>query len=236
MIEVSGLEKRFGATPVLRGVDLAVAPGRVTALVGPNGSGKTTSIKSILGLVRADAGLIRFDGQIVNGDCAYRDRIGYMPQLPRFPENLTGREVITLLERMRPGAARDRGLVDAFALGPQLDKPLRDLSGGTRQRINATVAFLFDPTLLIMDEPTAGLDPTASTILKDYIRAARDRGRTFIVSSHVMAELQTLADDVAFLLDGRIGYKGSLDALRARTGEETLERAVARLMREGEVR
>jgi Cu-processing system ATP-binding protein len=232
VIHIEGLRKRFGTLDVLKGVELSVPSGRITVLVGPNGSGKTTLIKSLLGLIRPDEGRITIGDTIVNSDASYRERIGYMPQLPRFPENLTGRDVIALIESLRPDGRRARSLLDDFALDASLDKPLRTLSGGTRQRINAVSAFLFDPDVLILDEPTAGLDPVASGILKDHVRAVRDRGRTVLVTSHVMAELQELADDVAFLLDGRIRFRGPLDELRGRTGEDTLERAIARLMRE----
>lgn len=231
MIEVRGLQKRFGPLDVLAGVDLAVTPGRITALVGPNGCGKTTLVKIVLGLTHADAGRVTIDGRALDGDWRYRERIGYMPQLPRFPENLTGRDVLALIDDLRaPGGRRDRTLLDGLALEAQLDKPLRTLSVGNRQRINAALAFLYDPDVLILDEPTAGLDPTAAGLLKDHVRRARARGRTVIVTSHVMAELEELADDVAFLLDGRIRFRGTLDELRTHTGEARLERAVARLM------
>ena len=231
MIELAGVRKRFGPLEVLAGVDLNVAEGRITALVGPNGCGKTTLIKALLGLVRADEGRVAIDGHTLNGDWRYRERIGYMPQLPRFPENLSGRDVMALLEDLRPDGPRDRTLLEAFDLESQLDKPLRTLSVGNRQRINAALAFLFVPDLLILDEPTAGLDPTASARLKDHVLDVRRSGRTVLVTSHVMAELEELADDVAFLLDGRIRFRGTLHELRAGTGEERLERAIASLMR-----
>jgi Cu-processing system ATP-binding protein len=233
VIELAGVRKRFGALEVLSGVDLTVAGGRITALVGPNGCGKTTLIKALLGLVRADEGRVAIDGHTLNGDWRYRERIGYMPQLPRFPDNLSGRDVMGLLEDLRPDGPRDRTLLDAFDLEPQMDKPLRTLSVGNRQRINAALAFLFVPDLLILDEPTAGLDPTASARLKDHVLDVRRSGRTVLVTSHVMAELEELADDVAFLLDGRIRFRGTLDELRAGTGEARLERAIARLMQGG---
>src|SRR5262249_45260569 len=151
---------------------------------------KTTLIKSILGLTRPDAGAILVDGLNIIGDGdAYRARIGYMPQAPRLPEHLTGTEVLALLRDLRGADAPvDESLIDAFDLRGELAKPLRTLSGGTRQKVNAVAAFLSRPALLILDEPTAGLDPVASGVLKDHIREARAAGATFIVTSHIMSE------------------------------------------------
>jgi Cu-processing system ATP-binding protein len=186
----------------------------------------------ILGLVRADAGEITFDGRRLDGDAAYRARIGYMPQIARYPENLTGRDVMALLRDIRGRqASRDEELVESLHLGPVLDSQLRVLSGGTRQRINAALAFLFSGDLLILDEPTAGLDPISAGTLKDKIRRERDAGRALIVTSHVLSELDEIADRIAFLLDGVVHFDGSRDDLLRVTGESTLERAMANLMR-----
>ena len=236
MIEISGLTKRFGALEVLRGVDLHVARGRVTAIVGPNGAGKTTLIKALLGLVRPDAGEMRVDGAAIVGD-AWRARVGYMPQIARFPEHISGAELLTMLRGLRPAQAGglDEELVGRWALAPELAKPLRTLSGGTRQKVNAVAAFLFRPDLLVLDEPTAGLDPVAAGILKEKILAARAAGCTVIVTSHVMSELEELSDDVAFLAAGRIAYTGAVADLKALMAQDTLERAVARMMTREEV-
>jgi Cu-processing system ATP-binding protein len=233
MITIHALTKRFGRLEVLRGVDLAVRPGAVTAIVGPNGAGKTTLIKAILGHTRADGGRILFDGERVGDDPAYRSRIGYMPQIARFPENLTAAELVAMLTDLREAPdSVDAELVDAFALAPHMDKPLRTLSGGTRQKVNAVLAFLFHPELVVLDEPTAGLDPVASAVLKDKIAAERARGRTFILTSHIMSELEELADDVAFLLDGQVRFAGAVHDLKLRTRQFTLERAIACMMQE----
>jgi Cu-processing system ATP-binding protein len=233
VIRIDGLCKRFGRLEVLRDLSLTVAPGRITAVIGPNGSGKTTLIKAILGLVRPDAGTITIEGVPLNGDWRYRERIGYMPQLPRFPENLTGREVLAMLRALRGHPAEeDLGLVDAFGLGPSLDKRLRTLSAGTRQKVNALAAFQFAAPLLVLDEPTVSLDPLASGILKDRIRAAREAGRTIVLTSHIMAEVEELADDLGFLLDGTLRYAGPVTRLRAETRAPTLERAIGLLMRD----
>ncbi len=231
MIEVLGLSKAFGRLTVLDGVDLRVRPGRVTAIVGPNAAGKTTLIKTMLGLVRPDAGRILLGGAPVTSDGAYRSQIGYMPQIARFPENLSTRHLLALLGDLRGTEARvDRELVRTLGLETELDKPLRTLSGGTRQKVNAVMAFLFAPGLLILDEPTAGLDPLSSGVVKDKIATERANGRTVIIASHIMSELDELADDVAVLLDGRMQFDGPVPELKRLTRQATLERAIAHLM------
>jgi Cu-processing system ATP-binding protein len=231
MIEVRRLEKRFGAAEVLRGIDLEARPGRVTALVGPNAAGKTTLIKSILGLVKPDAGTIRVAGRAVEAGPDYRRAVGYMPQLASFPENLTGEELLRMLRDLRRGEPTDESLVEAFAIERELRKPLHSLSGGTRQKVSAVFAFLFEPQILILDEPSAGLDPVSSAILKDRITAARDAGRTLLLTSHVMSELEELSNDVVFLLEGRVHYAGPAPALKLHTRQSNLERAIAWMMR-----
>jgi len=234
VIRISGLRKSFGQLDVLQGVDATFATGRVTALVGPNAAGKTTLIKTILGLTKPDAGTIEIDGKIVNGDVSYRRRVGYMPQIARFPANLTGAELLSMLEKLRSDVRTpDRKLIETFGLEADLEKQLRTLSGGTRQKLNAVAAFLFSPDVLILDEPTAGLDPRASSALKDRILNDRAKGRTFIVTSHVMAELEEVADDVIFLADGQVRFSGSLDNLKKTTLQVNLERAIAELMTRG---
>jgi Cu-processing system ATP-binding protein len=231
-LTAAGVSKRFGRLRVLDGVDLAIKSGRVTAILGPNGAGKSTLIKIVLGLSRADAGSLSLDGAPIGGDPAYRDRIGYMPQSARFPENLTGREVVAMLRDLRSNAVpEDDELFEAFGLASEMDKPVRTLSGGTRQKLNAAVAFMFRPSLLVMDEPTAGLDPVASAVLKAKILRAREAGTTVILTSHLLSELEELVDDVVLLLEGRVEFEGSLRRLREATGEARLERAVAKLMR-----
>jgi Cu-processing system ATP-binding protein len=234
LVRITQLAKAFGSLPVLRSVDLVVRPGRVMAIVGPNGAGKTTLIKALLGLTRPDSGDMSFGGRTVAGDQAYRSRIGYMPQIARYPENLTGAELLAMLKDLRGAAAQvDEELIELLDLHAALAKPLRVLSGGTRQKVNAVMAFLFSPELLVLDEPTAGLDPLSSRILKDKILAASSLGRTVIVTSHIMNELEELADDVAFMVEGQALFTGTLDELKRITAQTTLERAIATLMRRG---
>ena len=231
MVEMIGLTKRFGSVDVLRGVDLRITRGRVTGIVGPNGAGKSTLIKLVLGLTRPTAGEVFVDGRRITRDESYRARIGYMPQMGRFPEHLTARELFATMRELR---GRDvpvnDDLVRVLSLEGQLDKPLRTLSGGTRQKVNACLALRFGPSLVILDEPTAGLDPRSSALLKDTLLSLRTSGVTTIVASHVMSELEELCDDVVFLLDGSVRYSGAVADLRGVTRQANLERAVAALM------
>jgi Cu-processing system ATP-binding protein len=231
MIEIQNLTKRFGKLPVLRGVNLRIPDGCVTSVVGPNGAGKTTLIKCLLGLTRPDGGEIEVDGSRLNGDWSYRSTIGYMPQHAHFPGNLTGQEIIRMIRDLR-GTTGDASLslVDELDLTGELDKPFQTLSGGTRQKISAVVAFLFYPRILILDEPTAGLDPISSSVLKDRIARERDANHTVVLTSHIMSEVEELSDRLVFLLDGHVCFDGPVDRLKEQTGESRLERAVARLL------
>lgn len=236
MIEVAGLRKRFGRLEVLRGVGVAIPAGRITAVLGPNGAGKTTLLKSILGLVRPDGGDIRVGGRPVrSGDSEYRRDIGYMPQIARYPENLTAREILDTLRELRGDEvpAAEGELVELLGLQTELDKPFRTLSGGNRQRLSAVLALRFGPPILFLDEPTAGLDPLTSSRLKDRILEEKARGVTVVLTSHLMGEVQELADRIVYLLDGTVLFEEDADALLERTGERTLERAIARMMTTG---
>jgi len=234
VLEAVGVTKRFGRVQVLKGIDVLVPAGRITGLVGPNAAGKSTFLKSVLGLVRPDAGRLLVLGQPVNGDERYRRGIGYMPQDARFPENLSGAEVVAMVRDLRgPDQPQDSELFDRFGLEAELPKAIRTLSGGTRQKLSAALAFLFLPDLLVLDEPTAGLDPVASGVFKEKLLAARERGATVLLASHTLAELEELADDIVFLLDGRIRFHGPIARLMQVTGFARLEKAIATLMQQG---
>lgn len=234
MIKARGIAKRFGRTQVLDAIDLTIERGRVTAIVGPNAAGKTTFIKCVLGLTRPNAGSLIVDGAEVGNDDTYRSRIGYMPQIARFPDNLSAAELFEMLKDLRgKHALLDEELINDFGLAAELGKPLRTLSGGTRQKVNAVLAFLFSPELVILDEPTAGLDPVSSGVLKAKIRAERKAGKTFVLTSHIMSEIEELADDVAFLNDGRVRFSGAIRDIKAITHQTSLERAIAVMMMRG---
>jgi Cu-processing system ATP-binding protein len=234
VIEARHITKTFGTLRVLDDLSLSIGPRRITGLVGPNAAGKTTLAKIILGLTKADCGTLEIDGAPIGADDSYRSRIGYMPQMARFPENLSARELFEMLTDLRrPTRPVDDELVERFNFAGALDKPIRMLSGGTRQKVNAVIAFLFRPDLLILDEPTAGLDPVSSGILKDKIFAEKAAGTTFLLTSHIMSELDELADDVAFINEGKVAFAGALAEIKRVTRQSNLERAIAEMMKRG---
>jgi Cu-processing system ATP-binding protein len=232
-VRIRGVRKRFGRRLVLADLDATFPRGKITGLVGPNGAGKTTLIKVLLGLVTAERGNVEVLGRPLDGTPTYRARVGYMPQAARFAEHLTGRELVALVKDLRGTTGPiDEGLLDWFAGSAVLDQRVETLSGGTRQKLSAALAFLFRPELLILDEPTAGLDPVASRRLKDAILEARDRGVAVILSSHLAGELEELADHLVFVLDGGVRFEGSGRELARTTGWADLERGLAALMTE----
>ena len=234
-IRMEGISKRFGAIQVLEDVDVCFRPGRITAVLGPNGTGKTTLLKMVLGLVRPDEGKITLGDTVVGRDPEYRRDLGYMPQLPRFPQNLTGRELAAMLDDVRGfDGEPDETLLEAFNLEPEMDKPSRILSGGTQQKLNAALALRYQASAIILDEPTAGLDPVAARVFKERIRWERDRGCTVILTSHDMGQLQALADDIVFLLDGSVRFEGEITTVLEATEQPDLEAAIATLILEGE--
>ncbi len=231
MIQIKNLKKSFGELEVLKGIQLEIPEGQATGLVGPNGSGKTTLIKSILGLVKPDSGEIVVNGTRLNGNFAYRENIGYMPQQPRYPENMTVRELFEFIKKVRKNpATAETELIQQFNLSEELDKRLRTLSGGNKQKVGAVLAMMFDSPLLFLDEPTAGLDPQASFKFKERVKSEKKKGKTVMITSHIMSELEQLVDHVVFILDGKIRYYGTIDDLLKENKEERLEGAIARMM------
>lgn len=231
MIEVSELKKSFGDLQVLKGISLKIPAGQATGIVGPNGAGKTTLIKTLLGLVKADSGSIRVNDTLLNGDWLYRKDIGYMPQVARYPENMRVFELLNFIKGLRDQeAVYELELIDQFNLRPEIEKQLRTLSGGNRQKVGATLAMMFNPDVLFFDEPTAGLDPRSSHKFKQRVKTEKEKGKTVIITSHIMSELEQLVDHVVFILDGKIRYYGSMEELLVESNEERLEAAIANMM------
>ena len=235
MIEVKQLHKTFGKLTVLDGLDLSIKSGGIFAVLGPNGSGKTTLIKCILGMVIPQKGEIIFDGESVIRQSEYRNKINYMPQIANFPANLTVIELIEMVKNLRPKPASETELISLFGLEPHLKKKLGNLSGGTKQKVNIVLAFMFDSDLIILDEPTTGLDPIAMISLKKLINDAKEDGKTVLITTHIMSLVDEIADEIVFLLEGKIYFKGSVPELKKQTGEPELEHAIANLLRKQNV-
>jgi Cu-processing system ATP-binding protein len=230
MIEIKGIRKSFGKLEVLQGFDFSLSEGNITAVLGPNGSGKTTLIKSILGLVVPSAGEISFDGKSIRKDWEYRRQIGYLPQIARFPENLKVNELLRLIEDIRGENGNSEELIKLFDLKNFLNKKLRQLSGGTRQKVNIVLTFMFDCPVYILDEPTTGLDPIALIRLKDLILEKKRLGKTFLVTTHIMSLVEELADELMFLLEGKVYFRGTFTEMVEEQKEENLERAIAKIL------
>ncbi|MDY7396680.1 ABC transporter ATP-binding protein [Aureibaculum sp. 2210JD6-5] len=234
MIVIKNLYKKFGKVEVLKDLDLFInsdtTKGAIFAVLGPNGSGKTTLIKSILGIVIPNKGQIEIDGKSVLKKHNYRNNINYLPQIANFPSNLSVKELIKMVKNLRPKTASDQNLIGLFGLEPFLDKKLGNLSGGTKQKVNILLTFMFDSDLIILDEPTTGLDPISLLNLKKIILAEKQKGKTILITSHIMGFVEEMADEIVFLLDGKIYFKGTLAAIKEQTNQTDLEHAIAAIL------
>nr|WP_121271184.1 ABC transporter ATP-binding protein [Pedobacter schmidteae] len=232
MIAVQNITKKFVKLTALDHISVTFRKGECIALLGPNGCGKTTLIKTILGMVVPDSGGITFNGQSVAGQWDYRSNIGYMPQIGRYPENMTIKNVFEMMKDIRkPGSSiLDEDLIHSFGLDTLMHKKMHTLSGGTRQKVSAGLAFLFNPDVLILDEPTAGLDPLSSEKLKDKIIREKEKGKLILITSHVLSELDDLITEVFYMQDGKLSFYKKLADLKLETGEEKLSKAVSKMM------
>ncbi|MDQ2721950.1 MAG: ABC transporter ATP-binding protein [Actinomycetota bacterium] len=215
VIDVQGLSKRFGSTRALDALDLTVVPGEVHGFLGPNGAGKSTTIRVLLGILRADSGDVRLlDGDPWRDAAALHRRLAYVPGDVTLWPNLSGGEVIDLLGRLRGGldAHRRTDLLERFELDPT--KKGRAYSKGNRQKVALVAALASDVELLILDEPTSGLDPLMEKIFRDCIQAERERGRTVLLSSHILSEVEALCDRVTIIRAGHTVESGRLSELR----------------------
>lgn len=230
MIRISKLHKAFSKLTVLDDLELEIVHGGIFVILGPNGSGKTTLIKSILGMVVPDSGSITIDGQNILKKWSYRGEIDYLPQIANFPSNLTVSELIKLIKELRNKTTRENELIKTFGLEPFLNKKLGHLSGGTKQKVNIVLSFMFNSSLVILDEPTSGLDPIALLSLKELIRQEKQKGKTILISTHIISFVEEMADEIVFLLDGNIYFKGTVAELQENTGQQDLEHAIAKIL------
>lgn len=232
MIIIKNLHKKFGKVTVLDGLNLTFENNGIHTILGPNGSGKTTLIKSILGLVIPDKGLIEFQGKQILGEWKYRNMISYLPQIANFPQNLTVKELFQMINDIRPGAKKEAELISLFQLQPYLDKKLGHLSGGTAQKVNIVITFMYDSPLIILDEPTGGLDPIALLRLKQLIRQEKENGKTIVITTHIMSFVEEISDEIVFILEGKIYFKGTVTQLKEDTKQDNLEKAIANILEE----
>ncbi len=233
MIEARHISKTFGRLRALDDFTVTMPRGRSFSLIGPNGSGKTTFLKCLLGLVVPDTGEISLNGQPLLGNPALRSRIGYMPQIGRFPDNMKVGQLFEMMQEIRRGTwdHMDEELKESFRIRDIAHKPMRTLSGGTRQKVGACLAFLFNPDVLVLDEPTAGLDPVSAEILKEKVLAEKQKGKLILLTSHILSDLDEITTDVLFLIDGRVRFCRPINELKSECGEDKLSKAIAQIMR-----
>ncbi|WP_299157984.1 ABC transporter ATP-binding protein [uncultured Tenacibaculum sp.] len=230
MIDIKNLHKTFGKVTVLKELNLEIQSKGIFAILGPNGSGKTTLIKSILGMVIPDKGIIKINDTDILKKHEYRNNINYLPQIANFPENLTVSELIQMIKDIRIKKSNDTGLIELFGLQPFLKQKLGNLSGGTKQKVNLVLTFMFDSELIILDEPTTGLDPISLLHLKELIRWEKQKGKTILITSHIMSFVEEISDEIVFLLDGNIHFKGKINELKEQTNQTDLEHAIANIL------
>jgi Cu-processing system ATP-binding protein len=232
MIAIKNIYKKFGKLEVLNDVNLTFNKGECIALIGPNGCGKTTLIKSILGMVIPSQGDILFDQKSILNKYKYRDQIGYMPQIGRYPDYMTVGQIIEMIKKIRNSdEILDEDLIKTFELEKIFDKQMRTLSGGTTQKVSAILAFLFNPDVLILDEPTAGLDPLASEILKEKIIKERKKGKLILITSHLLSELDDMISQIIFMQDGKVHFHKTIADLLESTKEQKISKAIAKILK-----
>lgn len=232
MIEIGHLSKTYRKIEALRDVSLFLDRGQCIAMIGPNGSGKTTLMKSILQMVKPDSGTISVDGKPVGDNPQYRRMIGYLPQVSRFPEHMKVKSLFHLMIRVRRNhGATDTELYENLGIDAYAERALGTLSEGMRQKVNAALAFYFSPEILILDEPTASLDPVSSETLREKIVRSIRENRLVLISSHILSDLDELATHMAYLDNGRLAFYKELGALRQETGEYRLNSIVPFLLR-----
>ncbi|WKV12976.1 ABC transporter ATP-binding protein [Marivirga harenae] len=232
MIKIKDLNKHFAKHKVLNEINLQFNAGECVALIGPNGSGKTTLIKSILALVTIEKGEIHVQNENIRNQSDYRSKIGYMPQINRFPEHMSVQQLFKMMKSIRQDVTDyDLSLYEAFNIDNMRKKKLGILSGGMRQKVSAALAFLFKPEILILDEPTAGLDPVSNEILKKKLKEAIEKeNKLVLITSHILNDLDDIADRVVYLMDGSLYFDKQMTALKEETSESRLNKIIASIL------
>lgn len=231
MIEIQNLNKSYKKNHVLKDISISISGPGIVALLGPNGSGKTTLLKCFLGMVLPNSGEILFNEKSTLNEYLYREKVSYLSQIARFPENLTVIELITLMKEIKKGQTREDQFIKMFNLEKELDKKMGSLSGGTRQKVNITLALMHNDPLIILDEPSTGLDPLSLRELKEFIQKEKESGKLILITTHILSLAEELADDVIFLLEGNIFFNGKLSTLLSDQDETNLENAIAHILK-----
>jgi len=227
-ISLTEVSKKFGSLEVLKGVNYQFKQGKITCILGPNGSGKTTLMKSILGLVKPNNGDISINEESILKNHQLRRVISYVPQIARFPENLKVIELLNFIQEIRKEKGNPQPLIELFEIESFLNKTLKTLSGGTRQKVNLVCALMFETSIIILDEPTSGLDPISNIRLKKLLLDYKAAGKTIIFSTHLLYLTEEIADELIFILDGKVNYEGSPENLMKTEKASNLEEAIAK--------
>jgi Cu-processing system ATP-binding protein len=231
MVRFEELYKSYGKNNVLQGVNLNFNTQGITAILGPNGSGKTTLLKCFLGLTLYDKGNIFYEGKNIKNEFEYKRSVSHLPQIACFPENLSVLELISMIKDLRPGKTNEAYFIEMFHLDKELHKKMGMLSGGNKQKVNLLLSLMFDSPLMILDEPTSGLDPLAIINLKNYLKEEKEKGKLILVTTHIMSFVEQMADQIVFLLDGKIYFNGAKENLLQDHNASNLEEAIAKILR-----
>lgn len=230
MISYEGISKSFGKLVVFDKLSLDIQQSGIVSILGPNASGKTTLIKMLLGMVIPNSGNISFDNKSILKEWQYREHISYLPQIAHFPDNLKVKELISLVKNLKNKKTSEDELISIFGLEKSLEKKLGHLSGGTKQKVNLTLCFMFDNPVIILDEPSNGLDPKAIVSLKELILREKDKGKLILLTTHIMSLVEELSERIIFLLEGKIVFDGTNTELISKYNEINIERALAKLL------
>lgn len=230
MIRTSNIHKTFGQLNVLNDISLEFKCPSFVGIIGPNGSGKTTLIKCILGLIKPDKGQLFFNEMDIKNSWSYREQISYLPQIAQFPKNLTVSELLAMLSNLRGTPDRSEELIDLFEIAPFIHKKFGALSGGMKQKVNLLTALMYNTPVIVLDEPTTGLDPMSQIKLKAYLLQEHKAGKCILITTHILSLLDQMCDTLLFLIEGSVRYFGDVESLKKSANTTSIEAAIPSLM------
>ncbi|APD07778.1 iron-chelate-transporting ATPase [Flavobacteriaceae bacterium UJ101] len=234
-IIIEKLQKKYAKKEVLKDINITIDNKGVYAILGPNGSGKTTLLKSILGLVTPQKGNITLNQKTILNDWKYRKHVAYLPQIAHFPEQLKVSELFKLIESLR----KEKGihldtLIEKFEMQSFLNQRVNTLSGGMKQKVNIVSGLMFETPIIILDEPTTGLDPLTVSTLKEIIFEEKKKGKTILLTSHIMSFVEEVSDELIFLLEGKVHVYSNISQLIKQYQKENLEQTLAQILKDYE--